>query len=410
MVKFALILLILPTLAFAESSFHRYQRLFHSSQANAPHDIVSEADDPELISSVDERAEEQREATIERDQMRNEDCNGRHTYPLSETVLKLVQDVEAIVTDEMMEEIDAPQTVVNQAIAKSKDLVCAQMMMFAKTHNLNIDINCMIRPHKIPPIHFQVIKFPGLVEYKEEIEKEIELVKARLAENPKDFSADTKLRKLNREFHCLTENRINEDFNCFYLMETQFKRGGSVVQIEMQDKSGKWYEFNRLPIDYFSGAPGPKTKEGDKQVPESRFKLTNVNPASNYFSAVHINYEGWNSRSDLLGDLNTTGSKGGQIKMHGHGGSVGCLDMGNRGAPWVSALVDMSLKRNKIPEIDIYPTEMESVDKLSEWPGYEKFGEFWDKVKTRYWDKHGAGVNRSLKRVDEMMSEIRKEE
>lgn len=410
MVKFALILLALPTLAMAESSFHRYQRLFHSSQGNAPHDIASVADDPELISSVDEREEERREAAIERDQMQNEDCNAQNTYPLSETVLKLVKDVEAIVTDELMQEIDAPQTVVNQAIAKSKDLVCAQMMMFAQTHNLSIDINCIVRPHKIPPVHFQVIKFPGLVEYKEEIEREIAKQREILQQNPKDFSADTKLRKLNREYYCLTENRIREDFNCRYLVETKFSRGGSVVQIEMQDKNGKWYEFNRLPIDYFSGSPGPKTREGDLQVPESRYKLTNVNPASNYFSAVHINYEGWNARSDLLGNLNTPGRKGGAIKMHGHGGSVGCLDMGNRGAPWVSALVDMSLKRNKIPEIDIYPTDMESVDKLSEWPGYEKFGDFWDKVKSRYWDKHGAGVNRSLKRVDEIMSEIRQEE
>lgn len=311
--------------------------------------------------------------------------------------------MEAIVTDEMMEEVDAPQAIVNKALATSKKLVCAEVELFVKAHNLNVAVNCAVNPQIVPPFHLQVVKFPGMVAKKEGLEAEIADLRAEAAANPTQTFYASKIAKLEKNLECLM-NADTSNFSCRYYLDTEFKRGQAVVQVELQDRSGQWYEFKQSPIDYFSGLPGPKTKKGDLQVPEARFRLTNVNPASSYFSAVHVDYENWGQRSSLLGDLNVpVPDKGGDIKIHGHGGSVGCLDMGNRAAPWMAALVDLSLKQGRVPQIDIYPTDMEQADEVAGWPGYQRYEKFWNKLSEKYWDQHGAKVRRDLPRVDQIL-------
>ncbi|MBY0516558.1 MAG: hypothetical protein K2P81_06610 [Bacteriovoracaceae bacterium] len=380
--------------------YDAYNAIFGVSSESGNIAVQSVPSDPELLQLTD-GIDGQLEATDTQS-----DCFNGVPSPLSDLVKQLVQDVKDIVTDDLMEEVDAPQSVVNKAIAKSKELACAEIMLFVQVNKINADVNCIKRPQVIPPIHMQAIKFPGLAEYKSQIEEQIESYKKQLEQNPQNFTADSKIRSLTKDLNCLV-NADFANFNCRYMHEKMFSRGKSSVQIEIQDRSGKWYEYKKLQTDFFSGKPGPKTQKGDLQTPEARFKLNSVNPTSNYFSAVHINYEAWNERNELLGDLNPTGvNKGGDIMLHGHAGSVGCLDMGNRGAPYVTALVDLSLKGGKVPEIDIFPTDMDSgVDEISTWPGYQQNAKFWAELKKRYWEKHGAKVNRSLKSVDEMIEE-----
>ncbi len=330
-------------------------------------------------------------------------CNNGVPDVLTEPVRALIADMEAIVSDEMMEEVDAPQSTVNKAIATSKKLVCAEVELFVKAHNLDVAVNCAVNPQIVPPFHLQVVKFPGMVKEKENLEANIAELRMLAAENPTQTFYASKIAKLEKNLSCLMDADTS-DFNCRYYLDTRFKEGQAVVQVELQDRSGQWYEFKQSPIDYFSGVPGPKTKQGDMQVPEARFRLTSVNPASKYFSAVHVDYENWNQRSALLDDLNVpVGNKGGDIKIHGHGGSVGCLDMGNRAAPWMAALVDLSLKQGRVPEIDIYPTNMGQAEEVASWPGYQQYEKFWGKLSDRYWAEHGAKVRRDLPRVDQML-------
>lgn len=330
-------------------------------------------------------------------------CNNGVPDVLTAPVRALIADMEAIVSDEMMEEVDAPQSTVNKAIATSKKLVCAEVELFVKAHNLDVAVNCAVNPQIVPPFHLQVVKFPGMVAKKERLEADIEQLRAEVVASPQLTYLASQLRTKEKNLACLM-NASTEDFNCRYYLETEFNRGKAVVQVELQDRSGQWYEFKQSPIDYFSGVPGPKTQQGDKQVPEARFKLSSVNPASSYFSAVHVDYENWSNRSALLGDLNTpVSNRGGDIKIHGHGGSVGCLDMGNRAAPWMAALVDLSLKQGRVPEIDIYPTNMGQADEVASWPGYQRYDQFWGRLGDRYWDQHGATVRRDLPRVDQML-------
>jgi hypothetical protein len=330
-------------------------------------------------------------------------CSNSVPDVLTAPVRALIADMEAIVTDEMMEQKDAPQSTVNKAIATSKKLVCAEVELFVKAHNLDVVVNCAVNPQIVPPFHLQVVKFPGMVAKKESLEAEIADLRAEAAANPTQTFYASKIAKLEKNLQCLM-TADTSGFNCRYYLDNEFKRGKAVVQVELQDRSGQWFEFKQSPIDYFSGVPGPKTKKGDLQVPEARFRLTSVNPASSYFSAVHVDYENWSNRSALLGDLNVpVPDKGGDIKIHGHGGSVGCLDMGNRAAPWMAALVDLSLKQGRVPEIDIYPTDMEQADEVASWPGYQQYEKFWGKLSDKYWDQHGAKVRRDLPRVDKIL-------
>ncbi len=330
-------------------------------------------------------------------------CDNGVPDVLTAPVRALIADMEAIVTDEMMEQKDAPQSTVNKAIATSKKLVCAEVELFVKAHNLDVAVNCAVNPQIVPPFHLQVVKFPGMVKKKEALEADIAALRAEAAENPTQTFYASKIAKLEKNLQCLMAPDT-ADFNCRYYLDTEFKRGRAVVQVELRDRAGQWYEFKQSPVDYFSGVPGPKTKKGDLQVPEARFRLTSVNPASSYFSAVHVDYENWGQRSSLLGDLNVpVGDKGGDIKIHGHGGSVGCLDMGNRAAPWMAALVDLSLKQGRVPEIDIYPTDMGQADEVASWPGYQPYEKFWGKLSEKYWDQHGAKVRRDLPRVDQLL-------
>jgi murein L,D-transpeptidase YafK len=68
-------------------------------------------------------------------------------------------------------------------------------------------------------------------------------------------------------------------------------------------------------------------KEGDSQVPEGIYKIDSLNPNSLYHLALRVGYPNeWDqeqARKDGRKDL------GGDIMIHGGGGSCGCLAMGD---------------------------------------------------------------------------------
>jgi len=87
----------------------------------------------------------------------------------------------------------------------------------------------------------------------------------------------------------------------------------------------------RLIRDYYilaaSGEAGPKLRQGDRQVPEGIYRITELNPNSHYHLSMKINYPnefdlfhaGEEGRTDL----------GSDIFIHGKDASIGCLAMGD---------------------------------------------------------------------------------
>ena len=70
-----------------------------------------------------------------------------------------------------------------------------------------------------------------------------------------------------------------------------------------------------------SGAPGPKLREGDRQVPEGVYRLTVLNPNSRYHLSVRVDYPNAFDRSRAREDGRT--DLGGDIYVHGREESIG---------------------------------------------------------------------------------------
>ncbi len=81
------------------------------------------------------------------------------------------------------------------------------------------------------------------------------------------------------------------------------------------------------PVLGASGGPGPKLREGDRQVPEGVYPVTGLNPASAYYLALALGYPNDFDREMAARDGRT--ALGGDIHIHGGDFSTGCLAIGD---------------------------------------------------------------------------------
>jgi hypothetical protein len=81
------------------------------------------------------------------------------------------------------------------------------------------------------------------------------------------------------------------------------------------------------PILGASGGPGPKLREGDRQVPEGIYPIEWLNPTSSYHLSFRIGYPNTFDREQAK--LENRTNLGGDIMLHGGNKSVGCLAMGD---------------------------------------------------------------------------------
>lgn len=81
------------------------------------------------------------------------------------------------------------------------------------------------------------------------------------------------------------------------------------------------------PILAASGGPGPKLREGDKQVPEGVYRIESLNPNSLYHLALRLDYPNAEDRAAAEGEGRT--NLGGDIMIHGKAASIGCLAIGD---------------------------------------------------------------------------------
>lgn len=81
------------------------------------------------------------------------------------------------------------------------------------------------------------------------------------------------------------------------------------------------------PILAASGGPGPKLREGDRQVPEGLYRLAGLNPNSSFHLSMKINYPNEFDLRHAAAEGRT--SPGSDIFIHGREASIGCLAMGD---------------------------------------------------------------------------------
>lgn len=76
-----------------------------------------------------------------------------------------------------------------------------------------------------------------------------------------------------------------------------------------------------------SGGPGPKLREGDRQVPEGIYRIEGLNPNSSFHLSLKLNYP--NAFDLEHAQAEGRMQPGSNIFIHGKTASVGCLAMGD---------------------------------------------------------------------------------
>lgn len=79
-----------------------------------------------------------------------------------------------------------------------------------------------------------------------------------------------------------------------------------------------------------SGGPGPKLREGDKQVPEGIYGVEALNPNSRFHLSLRLDYP--NEFDRRIAENEGRSRLGGDIMIHGGAKSIGCIAIGDEGA------------------------------------------------------------------------------
>jgi len=92
-------------------------------------------------------------------------------------------------------------------------------------------------------------------------------------------------------------------------------------EIWKMNGEGKYVHLKTFPMCRWSGQLGPKTREGDRQVPEGFYSITpaQMNPNSAYYLSFNVGYPNQLDRA--------LGHSGGTIMVHGACSSAGCFSM-----------------------------------------------------------------------------------
>jgi murein L,D-transpeptidase YafK len=124
------------------------------------------------------------------------------------------------------------------------------------------------------------------------------------------------------------------------------------LELWLKSEGGKWTLFRTYPIACFSGALGPKTREGDMQAPEGFYGVTAklLNPASNYHLAFNIGYP---NAYDLA--QQRTGSL---IMVHGDMCSVGCFAMTDAVSEEMYLVVEAAVQSGGSVPVHCFPFRM----------------------------------------------------
>ncbi len=79
----------------------------------------------------------------------------------------------------------------------------------------------------------------------------------------------------------------------------------------------------------FSGKPGPKLREFDRQMPEGVYEIESYNPNSKFHLSMRLNYPNGFDKKMAKSDGRDLGKLGGDIMIHGRSGTVGCFPVGD---------------------------------------------------------------------------------
>ena len=132
------------------------------------------------------------------------------------------------------------------------------------------------------------------------------------------------------------------------------------LEVWGRNRDMAWRRITSYPVLASSGGPGPKLREGDRQVPEGVYSVVSLNPNSEYHLSMKLSYpNGFERRmARRAGRVNP----GGNIFIHGSYVSAGCLAMGNENIEKLFVLVHDADPSNT--RVLIAPYDFQEVSEL----------------------------------------------
>ena len=155
-----------------------------------------------------------------------------------------------------------------------------------------------------------------------------------------------------------------------------FKDPG-VLELWVESGDGSFVRFRNYDICTFSGVPGPKLKQGDRQSPEGFYYVSpsRLNPWSRYHLSFNLGYP--NAYDQYHG---RTGSA---LMVHGNCVSIGCYAMTDPYINEIYALAVAALKSGQpFFRVHAFPFELEP-EKLAEQRS-SRWHSFWLNLKQGY--------------------------
>jgi len=99
------------------------------------------------------------------------------------------------------------------------------------------------------------------------------------------------------------------------------------MEVWVRDRNADTFTlFKKYRICALSGVLGPKRWEGDRQVPEGYYFISDFNPKSDFYLSLMLSYPNY---SDLV--LGNKSNPGGDIYIHGGCVTIGCMPMTDAG-------------------------------------------------------------------------------
>ena len=161
-----------------------------------------------------------------------------------------------------------------------------------------------------------------------------------------------------------------------------FKAGGELEVWAQPKEKAAYIHIKTYPVCASSGAPGPKRRQGDAQVPEGFYRLDRFNPYSSYHLSMRVNYP--NASDRILG---RGGALGGDIYTHGDCVTIGCLPMTDKGIDELYLMALDTHKRGQPVDVHIFPDRMDDAGwaRLRDIAGENtKLLAFWKNLRTGY--------------------------
>ncbi|MDQ6809870.1 MAG: YdcF family protein [Verrucomicrobiota bacterium] len=125
------------------------------------------------------------------------------------------------------------------------------------------------------------------------------------------------------------------------------------LQLYGANADSRFRLIRTFPVLAASGQPGPKLREGDRQVPEGIYRVELLHPNSRYHLALRVNYPNESDRVHAQHEGRT--EPGTDIMIHGGDHSSGCLAVGDEAAE--DLFVVTALARDRHIPVIIAPTD-----------------------------------------------------